>query len=101
MPGKRITRQQAKVYMTLRKSGLNQTICSTKAGFSSRSGRSIERMGVTAFTQKKQSSKKHSDPLEGLWESVLVPLLEQTPYLTSWTLLEHLQDQYPGNIQIP
>jgi hypothetical protein len=27
---------------------------------------------------------------------VLVPLLEQTPYLTSWTLLEHLQDQYPG-----
>jgi hypothetical protein len=96
MPGKRITRQQAKVYMTLRKSGLNQTICSAKAGFSSRSGRNIERKGVTAFTQKKESSKKHNDPLEGLWESVLVPLLEQTPYLTSWTLLEHLQDQYPG-----
>ncbi len=27
-----------------------------------------------------------------------MPLLEQVPYLTSWTLLEHLQDQYPDSI---
>src|SRR6185437_14082626 len=96
MPGKRITHQQAKVYMALRRSGLNQAICSAKAGFSQRSGRNIERRGVTALKQRTDPSKKHNDPLEGVWETVLVPLLEQVPYLTSWTLLEHIQDLYPG-----
>ncbi|EER20829.1 integrase, catalytic region (plasmid) [Rickettsia endosymbiont of Ixodes scapularis] len=36
MSGKRITHQQAKVYMTLRKAGLKPSISSAKAGFSER-----------------------------------------------------------------
>lgn len=96
MPGKRITNQQYKVYMKLRESGLNQTICSAKAGFSQRSGRNLERKGVLSSSKGKKVRKHRNDPLAGVWEGVLVPLLEQVPYLTSWTLLEHLQDEYPG-----
>ncbi|WP_341789702.1 hypothetical protein [Rickettsia endosymbiont of Polydrusus tereticollis] len=96
MPGKRITHQQCKVYMTLRKTGLNQTICAAKAGFSPRSGRNVEHKDILSFESQKKVLKKHNDPLEGVWQATLVPLLEQVPYLTSWTLLEHLQDQYPG-----
>ena len=61
MPGKKITHQQAKVYMTLRKSGLNQTICSAKAGFSRRSGRNVERRHGEAAGRKNESSTKHND----------------------------------------
>ena len=97
MPGTRITRQQYKVYMKLRKSGLNQTIASAKAGFSERSGRNLENRGISPSRQNNvTSSKKQTNPLESVWESILVPLLEQIPHLTSTTLLEQLQDQYPG-----
>ncbi len=82
--------------MTLRKTGLNQTICAAKAGFSPRSGRNVEHKDILSFESQKKVLKKHNDPLEGVWQATLVPLLEQVPYLTSWTLLEHLQDQYPG-----
>jgi hypothetical protein len=97
MPGTRITPKQLEVYMTLREKGLNQTICTAKAGFSLRSGGNLERRGVLPIGSKKSKSKgkRDNDPLEGVWESVLVPLLEQIPNLTSWTLLEYLQDQFP------
>lgn len=96
MPGKRITNQQYKVYMKLRESGLKQTICSAKAGFSKRSGRNLERKGILSSSKGKKVRKHRNDRLAGVWEGVLVPLLEQVGYLTSWTLLEHLQDEYPG-----
>ena len=96
MPGKRITHQQRKVYMTLRKTGLKQTICAAKAGFSPRSGRNVEHKSILSSESQKKVTKRHNDPLTEVWQTTLVPLLEQMPYLTSWTLLEHLQDQYPG-----
>lgn len=96
MPGKRITHQQAKVYMTLRKSGLNQTISAAKAGFSERTGRNIER-GSIFPKQNKKVSRRINDPLEKVWETDLVPLLELIPNLTSQTLLEYLQDCHAGD----
>lgn len=81
MPGKRITHQQYKVYMTLRKTGLNQTICAAKAGFSPRSGRNVEHKDILSFESQKKVSKKHNDPLEGVWQATLVPLLEQVRVL--------------------
>ncbi|MFN9621605.1 MAG: hypothetical protein ACK587_02020, partial [Cyanobacteriota bacterium] len=35
------------------------------------------------------------DPLAGVWEEELVPLLQRSPSLTPITLLEHLQQQKP------
>ena len=106
MPGKKITIHQADVYMKLRKSGLNQTISAAKAGFSERSGRNIEQTGglptpADVLNQKETGkhnviSKKINDPLEKVWDTVLVPLLESTPNLASTTLLEHIQDLHPG-----
>lgn len=83
--------------MTLRKTGLNQTVCAAKAGFSSRSGRNVERKSTLSSESRTKVATKRNDPLEKVWQEVLVPLLEQVPHLTSWTLLEHLQDRYPGS----
>ena len=96
MPGKRITCQQYEVYMKLKRSGLNQAISSVKAGFSERSGRNLDkRRGVALSTRNKKIGKRKNDPLEA-WQDILLPLLEQTPNLTPRTLLEYLQDNYPG-----
>ena len=95
MPGKRITCQQYELYMKLKKSGLNQSISSAKAGFSERSARNLEKRRSVALRQKQKSIKRSNNPLETVWESTLVPLLEKIPNLTSRTLLEHLQDHYP------
>lgn len=95
MSGKRVTSQQAKVYMILRKTGLNQTISSAKAGFSERTGRNIERRGIPS-KQHKKASKRANNPFEKVWKTELVPLLEQMPHLTSQTLLECLQDRHHG-----
>ncbi len=46
MPGKRITKEQVKIYMETRKSGKTQLISSAKAGISERSGRAIEKGGL-------------------------------------------------------
>lgn len=96
MSGQRVTPQQAKVYMTLRKTGIKQAISAAKAGFSERTGRNIERRGIASCKVQSKRAKRINDPLEKTWETELVPLLEQVPHLTSLTLLEYLQDYYPG-----
>ena len=40
--------------------------------------------------------RTRADPLAGVWEAELVPLLRQTPALTAVTLLEELQRRHPG-----
>ena len=96
MPGKRITCQQYRVYMKLKKSGLSQAISSAKAGFAERTGRNLDkRRGVALGTRSQKTTKRKNDPLEAAWQDVLLPLLEQMPNLTPRTLLEYLQDNYP------
>lgn len=79
--------------MTQRKNGITQHISVMKAGISVRSGRRFEKA-------REQNSVRHwrtrKDPLEAVWDSMLVPLLKERPALTPTTLLEMLQDKYPG-----
>ncbi|WP_231605695.1 hypothetical protein [Synechococcus sp. CBW1006] len=41
------------------------------------------------------------DPLAGVWEEELMPLLQRAPALTPITLLEHLQRQKPDVNWLP
>ena len=40
--------------------------------------------------------RTRSDPLNGVWESELEPMLRKEPRLQPTTLYEYLQEQYPG-----
>lgn len=93
MPGKHITQQQRNLYMKNRQTGLNQEISSAKSGISSRSGRRIENHGSAA--KKPHDWRTREDPFTEVWESDLVPLLEQEPTLTGLTLWEYLEERYP------
>ena len=85
---------QVSYYITQRKKGITQHISAMKAGISVRSGRRIEKGQRAKNSVRHWSTRK--DPLEAVWDSMLVPLLKERPVLTPTTLLEMLQDKYPG-----
>ncbi|EJX0850628.1 IS21 family transposase, partial [Salmonella enterica] len=85
---------QVSYYMTQRKKGVTQHISAMKAGISVRSGRRIEKDQWSKAGTRHWRTRK--DPLEVVWDSILVPLLKESPALMPTTLLEMLQDKYPG-----
>lgn len=95
MPGKLITIKQVEIYMTARKASCTQILASAKAGISERSGRDIEH-GWRKPEGMVRRWQTRSDPLLDVWESELVPLLSMSPALNPITLLELLQQRYPG-----
>jgi len=88
------TKQQVKVFMEQRDKGQNQAAAAAKAGISERTGRRIEREGASRG-RKPRDWRTRSDPFEGVWDEV-AGQLEQQPDLQPLTLLEWLQERYPG-----
>ena len=89
MPGRFITDRQYEDYMKLR-TQYTQNIAAVKAGFSSSTGSRIDR-DPRPPSQKKQE-RRHGggkpDPLAGIWEEVVVPLLEKQPHLRPFAILD-------------
>lgn len=96
MPGQRINDQQYNVYIINRRKKVTQVTSAAKAGFCERSGRTLEKGGIAPSQKKKKSWRRRGDPFTEVWDSIIVPLLEASPFLTGINLLEHLQDLYPG-----
>ncbi|EEX5266695.1 IS21 family transposase, partial [Escherichia coli O157] len=71
---------QVSYYMTQRKKGITQHISAMKAGISVRSGRRIEKGEWAKNSVRHWRTRK--DPLEAVWDSMLVPLLKERPALT-------------------
>ncbi len=96
MSGRFITDRQYEDYMKLR-TQYTQNIAAVKAGFSSSTGSRIDR-DPRPPSQKKQE-RRHGggkpDPLAGIWEEVVVPLLEKQPHLRPFAILEELQLRHP------
>lgn len=102
MSGTHITKKQAEIYMKSRKEGYTQKTCAAKSGISVRSGHDIEHGKRQDPKTKDRHWRTRKDPLESIWRSELVPLLEQSPALLGSTLLDYLQinhaDKYPDSI---
>lgn len=69
---------QVSYYMTQRKKGITQHISAMKAGISVRSGRRIEKGEWAKNSVRHWRTRK--DPLEAVWDSMLVPLLKAVSY---------------------
>lgn len=88
---------QVTLYMKARKNGQPQIKAAAGAGVSERTARRID--SHKQSTQQPPSPREYStrkDPLATVWESELEPMLTQQPGLLPITLLEYLQDKYPG-----
>lgn len=73
----------------------HQGISQAKAGISVRSGRRIENASATPRAKSDRNWRTREDPLDAVWETELVPLLQSEPELTGTTLLEYLEEHYP------
>jgi hypothetical protein len=98
MSGKTITPKQRELYMSLRNQGEAQSLAAAKTGISTRSAKRIEKSKIDGTFDKKRGVKK--DPFEKVWLSDLVPRLEAEPTLQAITLLEDLQERFPGQYDI-
>ncbi|WP_231596554.1 IS21 family transposase [Synechococcus sp. CBW1108] len=87
-----LTSHQRNLFMTKRRGGSSQEAAAAAAGISVRSARRIECNQLQPRANQPRG-RTRPDPLVGVWEEELVPLLQRSPALTPITLLEHLQRQ--------
>ena len=100
MPGKPVTDQQVRLYMSDRPFH-SQRVAAARAGFSERTGRRIEANPTLPSQRKAARGRTVHDPLEAVWEPILVPILERDSSVQAVTLLRHLQmldpDRFPDD----
>jgi DNA-binding XRE family transcriptional regulator len=89
-----VTEQQVRVYMSQRQLGKTQSAAAARAGVSERTARRIER-GVAGRAGDPRHWRTREDPFAGVWEE-LAEQLRLAPALQALTLLEWLQERYPG-----
>lgn len=76
MPGKRITDRQVNEHKPYRLVGSQET-AAAKAGMSVRTARRVERPTALPSQHGPRTWRTREDPLAAVWESELVPLLEE------------------------
>lgn len=81
--------------MENRQQGHSQKISAAKSGFSTRSARRIDHQPAPSSI-KTRHWRTRKDPLKPIWESELLPILQASPGLTGLTLMEYLDEHYPG-----
>jgi hypothetical protein len=82
--------------MNARKIGLTQADAAYIAEISERTGQRIESGRHRPNQGKVTEVSGSQDPLAGVWENELEPMLRREPRLKPMTLFEYLQDKYPG-----
>ena len=103
MAGKYITDQQVKLYMKYRENIKGtQAGCAAKAGLSVRSAYTIEQGCHHSQAPKRpRDYKTRKSPIDEIWQSELVPMLEANPELQPKTLLIYLQRTHVDNLGTP
>jgi len=96
MSGSWITTKQVEIYMKSRQQGNSQLTSSAKAGISERTGRDIDKGKRKDPKTKDRHWRTRKDPLMGVWDTELAPMLAAHPQLQAITLLEYLQTKYEG-----
>lgn len=93
MPGRRITDQQIRLFMSKRKDH-PQVTAAVKAGISERSARRIESGQRQLGPSKPRNYRTRTDPLEPVWDSVVLPLLQRSDTITPVGVFDYLYEEY-------
>ena len=96
MPGNWITNKQVQLYMNARSSKKTQIVSAAKAGISERSGRDIEKGRRADPRTQSRQWRTRTDPFAAVWDIEILPMLEKASDIQAITVLEHIQDKYPG-----
>ena len=94
MPGRHITDHQVRLYMHFRQHNALQG-AAAKAGFSTATAYRIEAAPYLASVKTKQRGRRRPDPLAGIFDEEVVPVLEATPGIRAVALFEELRRRHP------
>ena len=98
MPGRHINDQQVRTYMRLH-TDHTQATAAVKAGLSVATARRIDHDPRPPSAKKQRRTyRTRPDPLAGLWDEEIVPLLRAAPGLRPITLFDELARRHPGRI---
>jgi hypothetical protein len=98
MPGRHTNNPQVRLYMRLR-TDQTQAIAAIKAGLSVATARRIDHDPRPLGAKKPpRCYRTRPDPLGGLWEEEIVPLLQGAPGLRPITLFDELVRRHPDRI---
>ena len=95
MPGRHITDCQTRLYMKSRQSNV-PAIAAAKAGFSTATAYRIEADPWLPSQKKKPRGRRRPDPLAGVWDSEIVPMLKAAPGIRAVAIFEEICRRDPG-----
>ncbi|HVB69851.1 MAG TPA: IS21 family transposase [Acetobacteraceae bacterium] len=98
MPGRHINDQQVRLYMRLR-ADHTQITSAAKAGLSVATGRRTENdPRPPSAKRQRRAYRTRPDPLAGLWDEEVVPMLRAAPGLRPISLFDELARRHPDRV---
>ena len=94
MPGQQITDHQVELYMAYRKTD-HRALAAAKAGSSRATADRIEADPRPPSQKRKPRGRRRPDPLAGIFEEEIVPLLEESPGLRAVAVQEEMMRRHP------
>ena len=94
MPGRHITDHQMRLYMKFRHTD-TPTRAAAKAGFSTSSAYRIEKDSRLPSQKKTPRGRRRPDPLAGVWDREIVPMLQAAPGLRPVAIFEDKRRRHP------
>lgn len=98
MSGCRITDQQVKRYMNFRKTH-TQANAAAKASISERSARRIDKKELQPKKSQLRTWRTRKDPLEAVWESIVLPWISEDNDITPVGIFDHLCEYHQDKFQ--
>ena len=95
MPGRHITDRQMRLYMSLR-STHSPAVAAAKAGFSTAAAYRIEADPRPPAETRKPRERRRPDPLAGVWEDEILPMLKAAPGLRPVAIFEEVLRRHPN-----
>jgi hypothetical protein len=94
LPGRHITDQQMRLYMSLRQTE-PAVIAAAKAGFSTASAYRIEQDPRLPSQRQAPRDRRRPDPLSAVWDCEVVPLLKSVAGLRPIAIFDELRRRHP------
>lgn len=94
MPGRHVTDRQKRLYMKLRLTE-TPTIAAAKAGFSPATAYRLEADKGFPDVPITPRSRRRPDPLAGIWEAEIVPMIAAAPGLRAIAVFEEIRRRRP------
>ncbi len=82
LPGRHVTDRQMRLYMIFRRNH-SPTVAAAKAGFSAAAAYRFEKSSGLPSQKKAPRERRRLDPLAGVWDNEVVPMLIAAPALRS------------------